>query len=132
MPPTRQFIQNCAALQGRLRVGELEPGVRVARGFADLGFELFMILSPHKMVSLYTGKSVEIAETEHAQLVPVPSPDELVDLISRNNFDIDGLHFIEQRYWRLTLRDVKSGAQQPFEAATLEEVLLKGLVYSLG
>ena len=93
------FLAKCAALKDAGYKRELEPGVIVARGFADLGYEVFSVLPCDKLLSLFTGKITPLAADERQHLFLVPDADGLVQFIQvRCGYEID-CHTIDGRSW---------------------------------
>lgn len=56
----------------------LQPGDRVARGFADLGFEEFWVLPNEKVVSLLTGDVSPFRESDWEHFFKIFSLDDLL------------------------------------------------------
>lgn len=58
----------------------ISPGTRVARGYADVGFEEFCVLQGNKMVSLQTGL---VSDLELDHLFVVPTVEELLNILPK-------------------------------------------------
>ncbi len=74
--------QNLKRAQKLFRSGiifEIVPGVKVAREFADIGFEEFCVLPAQKIVSLFTGAKSELPEDYLDHFFVVPSVQELFE-----------------------------------------------------
>lgn len=127
MRPSRRYLQMCCELQLHKRGVKLEPGVRIARGYADLGFEVFMLLSSTRMVSLHTGDVSEFGAGEQEHFFVVPDCEEMVEALLRLNFDVDSIHFPEQREWSLRLRNLANDALVEVRGESLEEMLAAAL-----
>jgi len=108
-----------------------EAGRLVARGFADLGFEEFCMLSSTKMVSLSTGSITELPDEHRRFFFEVPSMPVLVDLIDRAGFDLQLLTFVERRRWAYTMLKVSNGRQYSGEHRLIEGALLEALIVCL-
>ena len=126
-----QFLKLCEEL-GRLSpTHELEAGMKVARGFADLGFEEFLLLPGERLLALYSGQITSLPPEHRKFFFAVPSPDHLVERIIRRNFDIISLVYEEQRSWRLILAEATTGKSVEAEGESLEECLAHGLMKAL-
>lgn len=107
---------------------EFEQGLVVARGFADLGYEEFIMLSSAKICSLYSGKISELPAEEQKHFFIVPSEDSMINRIIKLGYDIHNLYFEEQRNWKITLTHAESRKELQFYDSTIKEVLLKCLL----
>lgn len=122
-----KFLKLCEEFKQKCGAIPLSDGMKVARGFADLGYEEFLLLPGDKLLSLYSGQ-VTAFPHEHANFFfEVPTADELVDRIVRAFWDIEELVFQEQRRWVLKILNAKSKKVKKFVAPTLEEVLITAI-----
>jgi hypothetical protein len=80
---SNKFLAKCDALRQAGFETELEPGVIVGRGFADLGYELFSVLPGDKLLSLFTGKTSVIDSNERERLFLVPDADDLIKFLQK-------------------------------------------------
>lgn len=55
------------------------PGIKVARGFADLGAEEFSVLPGKKLVSLFTGEKSSIPDDFEKHFFVIPTVTELIE-----------------------------------------------------
>ena len=62
------LLARCQELRELGLAPVFEAGRRLARGFADLGIEEFCLLSPNKIVSLFTGTVSDLPEDSLAYL----------------------------------------------------------------
>ena len=62
-----------------------EPGLRISRGYADLGYEEFITQSGSKLLSLYTGKASNIPEGHEKFFFRIYDLDELLNLLNDLN-----------------------------------------------
>lgn len=83
---------------------EFKVGSHVIRGYADLGYEEFIVSGSQKITSLYTGTSSPLPEEHRHFFIEVPSIDALINLLSRQGFDIGTVSFEAQRAWRIEAR----------------------------
>lgn len=76
---------------------EISGGVRVARGFADVGFEEFCVLGDGRMVSLYTGT---IHDIDYEHIFVVPTLEDLLAVMPNESAtsEIDLIQQILDRY----------------------------------
>ncbi len=105
-------------------LSELRPGMRVARGFADVGYEEFLILPNENILSLLTGAITPLDGTRREHLFPVLSADDLVRTVRGAGYEVGALEQLDGRNWRVVAR--KGGADEVCgEGGTLEECLLR-------
>ena len=121
-----RFLKECADLKEQGFPFVQEQGRRIARGYADLGYEEFILLTENKLLSLYSGKPSEIPEGHSHHFFLVPSCDEMVDEIIKRGFDIESLQFKNQRSWEIVATK-KEGNRISEGAPTLEQALLLAL-----
>lgn len=108
---SNSLLRSCERLKALGFAREFENGMRVARGFADLGYEEFFFLSGRKIVSIFSGQSSPFP-TEHEKFFFwVPPIDVLMEAISLRGFDIENIQYPMQREWVVRARHVESGAQ---------------------
>ena len=103
----------------------LERGALYGRGFADLGYELFSCVGPRKLVSLFSGKVTEVAESELARLFPILSPDQLTDELLHRGGSISSIVFDDNRCWKLELS--YRGRAHSYSDSRLDMVLVAAL-----
>ncbi len=72
---------------------DLSAGGQVARGFADLGYEQFLIMNNGKLLALYTGTITEL-KPEHQQFFfNVPAVDRLLLELHLLGWDIQTINY---------------------------------------
>lgn len=125
---TKEYLAICCQLGEFSLFADWQPGLRIARGYADLGFEEFMLLSETKLLSLINGKISEVIQEDKRHFFVVPTADSLVQEIQRHNYDILELQYLEQRAWVLKLRQVESLQVGFSKGAILETALARGLL----
>ncbi len=123
-----RFLEKCRQLKEAGLEPEFETGVRIGRGFADLGMEVFQILPGGKALSLFTGQISVLNAQSVEDFFLVPSCDEIVDEIVKRGADVEVLEFAEQRRWVLRLFILRNSGRIEFRAESLEEVLAEGLL----
>lgn len=100
----------------------LEEGMRVGRGFADVGFEEFIVLPGARMLSLLTGEVSLINQVRREHLFEIATSDQLIAEIHQAGFVFQKLECPEQRGWN---GSVVSGEESfSVEGRSLEECLL--------
>ena len=109
---------------------QLDRGSRVARGFADLGFEEFYLTSSDCMVSILSGEQLPFS-TADKDLFPLLSSDELIAEVHRHGVDIQSVDFIEQRNWSIEAMHTGSDRQSRVVNVSLECALLDTLEFAL-
>jgi hypothetical protein len=82
-------------------------GTQVGRGFADLGFEQFLLTSETAMVSLFNGATSQLPPGHEKFFFWIPSIDELTQRIIESSWTIDSLAHLDGRKWVLKLRSEK-------------------------
>ena len=88
---------------------ELCPGLRIGRGFADVGFEEYSVLANNKAVSLSTGKVIELDEFYQNYYFPILSSDQIVKELYARGWDINSCEYVQQRTWEVKIsKDNKS------------------------
>jgi hypothetical protein len=120
------FLEKAHELKVRGVEFPLEVGASVARGYADLGTEVFQLIGPKRLVSLFTGKTSELPDEHLHFFFRVPEVEELVDEFARRGVRVLGLSFKDQRRWVLGLE--VEGETREFISNSLEETLLDGLL----
>jgi hypothetical protein len=124
----KEFLLACEEL---FKAGVHFPfraGARVARGFADLGHEEFVLLTRERLLSLYNGKGSTLEPEHESFFMVVPNLDELIDALQRLAVDIHIIEFKEQRSWALHLKR-ETEPCQCFEHADLLCALAQGLLH---
>ncbi len=78
-----------------------EPGQRIGRGFADLGFEEFVLQGGNKIASLYTGK-VGLLPQEHQHFFfNIYDADQLLEILAELGLEDFSISQKDQRNWYL-------------------------------
>ncbi|MCB0339307.1 MAG: hypothetical protein KDD53_06870 [Bdellovibrionales bacterium] len=127
MWPEKDFLEECFALHELGFKPKIEVGSRVARGFADLGSEVFLLLSANETLSLFTGEKRTIPERELSRLCWVPTVDELVEQLHSMYFTVSNISTRDQRTWEISLTVEKTGTPLTFQASSIELALIKAL-----
>ena len=105
-----------------------EEGMKIARGFADLGYEEFLLLPGGKLLALYSGQVTQFPEEHRRFFFEVPTPDQVAARLNKAFWDIRSLQLEDQRTWMLTIVNAKTGAVLTFSADLLEECFLHAAV----
>ena len=122
-----KFLKRCEDLKTRCGEVPFSEGMKIARGFADLGYEEFLLLPGRKLLSLYSGQVTPFPEEHSRFFFEVPTPDEVTDRIVRALWDLDSVRFVDQRSWTARLVHSKSGESREFSAPSIEEVFVEAL-----
>lgn len=120
---TKSFISLCSRAKDCGLSPSFSVGDVIARGFADLGAELFEILPGDKIMSLYTGKVAALTREDRDRFFAIPGVDEVADRIERAGDGVMSISQLSSRDWRVML---KSGVYH--ESGTIEEALLGAYV----
>jgi hypothetical protein len=108
-----------------------DVGQRVAREYADLGAEEFILLGGNRIVSLFTGKPSEIPEGHEKHFFRVPSVDELVDALGVHGVTIHAIRFMDQRSWIVEQEGGSTSAEQGNSGHPTAEEALMALLLSV-
>lgn len=103
----------------------IEVGEKIARGFADLGFEEFYLVTPTKMVSIFTGQTSALTDDQRGFFFVVPSFDRLHQALLVQGWEIKELDYKYNRNWHITIQRNQQKCQ--LVAASLELVFLEAL-----
>jgi hypothetical protein len=122
------FLRLCEELGRTDPERALSPGTKIARGFADLGYEEFLLLNGNKLLALYSGQVTQFPDEHRRFFFEVPTPDDIVSRITALNWDILTLEFIEQRSWRICMKHQPSGRTSESSGDTIEEALTIALL----
>lgn len=110
---------------GRVRTVESYPvGSRLGRGFADIGFEEFVLLTGERILSLFTGAISSLDEVRKEHIFEILNADQLIAEIHQQGFEIQQLQCRDLRVWVGQIRNVGNGSIHCHESHSLEEVLL--------
>ncbi len=123
MISSTRFLALCHELKRAGWNPGIEPGMRVSRGYADLGYEEFLVLPNGKLLSLLGGSTSEFPEAHRGHFCVVPSVDVIVAEVRRRGFDISSVTFADQRIFQL--RAEGAGRVAAAEAASIEEAFAK-------
>ena len=122
---TPEYIKACEKLhKDGLRI-PFSEGDRVARGFADLGHELFLILPGPILLSLQTGKTKELTNSEKEHLFAVPSVDVLVEQLHIKGADTYSITTEDNRTWVITVTHGNNNSS--FSAKSVEMACITAL-----
>ncbi len=128
---SKGFLERCEKLKEAGIELQLGPGKRIARGFADLGFEEFFSLSAGKMVSVYTGQLGELPVEHHKFFFSVLDADAIVDAIVRHGCDIVSFKFENQRSWKLNIVREVTKREKVLEHREMLSCLADGLLEAM-
>lgn len=122
---SNNFLKECEALQQAGWKPELRAGMRIGRGFADLGYEEFFFLPQNKLVSIYTGEASEYNPAERDFFFLVPNTKQLVAQVNHCECEIVSLEHEDSREWVLSLN--QNDQQFQYRGASVTSVLLEAL-----
>jgi len=103
-----------------------EAGTKISRGYADLGYEEFLLLNEDQMISLFSGKVSSLPSDHHQYFFTVLSIDDMTEVLVRAGADIVSLQYVDQRKWSLTLS--KNKVESIHGGNSLEEVFTTALL----
>ena len=105
------FLEKCHRLSSAGYRPPFVPGMRVARGFADLGFEEYFILSGSRVVSLFTGEVGPLSNEDKEHFFHVPSADEVLEELVGLGFTVTDAKHEGGREWRVTATSADDKSQ---------------------
>ena len=121
---SNSFLKACERLKNAGFPFVPEQGLRIGRGYADLGYEEFLLLQDRTMLSLFSGKTSELPEGHENFFFVIPSPDEIVHNLATRGASIESISFHQQRIWKVI---VGGSREISVEGRTLHEALLSAL-----
>ena len=98
---SREYLALCQTLHRAGFRPPIREGQRIARGFADVGFEEFWVLPQQKLVSIVNGQQSQLSAEHEKFFFRVPDVDALVDAITRSGYDLSAVQFVDQRRWHV-------------------------------
>ena len=116
------YLKQCEEL---FRLGykpEKKPGAIMARGFADIGYEVYSFIPESSLVSLLTGKVIPYDQQSEQHFFAIPSCDDLLNEIDKHGCDITTMAKGQGWNWRLDLVHEKSGTLLSVEESSLESL----------
>lgn len=127
---TRAQLDRFHELLKRGHSFQLKAGLRIGRGFADIGYEEYSVLSGFNVVSLLTGQLSTLAPDYERFHFPIYTADELSSLLFEHDCDITDIKFDDQRTWVMSV-SIHGPVTEQFEAESLEELFLTALLWKL-
>jgi len=124
------YLGKCQALSRLGYRPRLEGGMLIGRGFADLGFEVFVLQPADKLLSLFTStvSSLPPADSlDRANFFHVILVDEAVNVLLELGSEISSLEFRDKREWFLSL-DNGDSPTETYHARDLEQVFIDALL----
>ena len=76
-----------------------EPGERISRGYADLGYEEFLLISEQRMVSLFSGQVSTLPVDHERFFFAVPTVDQMLREVERRGAEIGSIENRDGRSW---------------------------------
>jgi hypothetical protein len=107
----RRYLEILGKLADRGYFREFECGDVVGRGFADVGYEEFVVLPDARLCSLYTGQVVNLPPSDgnHGNASRyhflVPTLQQLGDIICRAGFDNIRVETELGAFWKASFED---------------------------
>jgi len=126
--PASQFLERAEELKRKGIGWPFEPGMMVARGYADFGYEAFVLLTNRKLVSLFTGQSSELLSAHEQFFFTVPTQSMLLDRLARLNINIVAVDYVLQKEWQLKIEANVDLITETFRGRALDEVLIEALL----
>ncbi|MCI5065540.1 hypothetical protein MRY87_07440 [bacterium] len=87
-----------AAMRGGYPL-DSRPGKVIGRGFADVGYEVFLVLPNRMLLSLLTGEQSPLRDEEGSHYFSVPSVEEVVARIEEGGSQLTRLLREDRRTW---------------------------------
>ena len=128
----KDIFEVCEQLAHQGFLKSYEVGDTVGRGFADIGFEEFTVLPNNKLVSRLTGQTSEIGERDVGHLFLVPTPDQIIALLSETDTKISSASYPDSRRWEIVCRSgVDVDEEIKISKSSLHLALLTALSHAL-
>ncbi|MCB0335015.1 MAG: hypothetical protein KDD62_01875 [Bdellovibrionales bacterium] len=125
---TSAYLKKCESLAREASLFAPRVGSVVARGFADLGCEEFLVLPNEGLLSLYSGQVNKSMALGDPQLFVVPDIQQMQEALRELQFDLETLNFVDQRFWELRLKPAHGNELVTCQHERLEEVFLDALI----
>lgn len=101
-----------------------DVGDVIGRGFADIGYELFVVLPGERILSLLTGEKSHLQPADEQHYFSVPTADTVVEILeSTGNVFVEGTR-PESREWIVKIQ-LKNGEEKACSDSSLVLALLK-------
>jgi hypothetical protein len=127
------FLADCEQLSQLLEDSEFDVGSLLGRGFADLGYEVFVLLPQRKLCSLFTGTVTDFPEGDQHRFFLVPLVDNLIEKLALLGEEFRSASYdSDVGHWQLICGERDVGSQNKdlvhasavLETETLHEALL--------
>lgn len=129
---SKAYLERCERLKGIGLETHFVPGARIARGFADVGYEEYYCVSSSKILSIYTGHISALPDEHRDFFFPVPDADSLANEIVRRDWDIIGCEYVGQRSWKFILRKHAGDDEVVAQHESMLCALAEGLLVATG
>jgi len=127
----KQFLIRCQALKEAGFEPEFEPGAHLCRGFADLGFEEYCLLSGDRLLSIFTGTITELHEAEKSHLFEIPSISRAANWLHKTGWDVSSIITQDQRSWCLSMKHHSTQEEIVVEERSIDGVFLEAILLAL-
>lgn len=117
----------CEALKTAGREPVFAPGRRLARGFADLGHEEFVMLPSGKLMSLFSGAVAPLPEEHRKFFFEIPTLTHITEEIEAHGGQLLNINRIDARSWTVTARDA-NGATIEHNSASIDAAAILCLI----
>lgn len=104
-----------------------ETGSVVARGFADLGYEEFLILPGERLLSLMSGTITVMPEEHRHFFIAVPSESDLNEALDRAGYRVLAVQGVSRRQWDAIIERESSKEQCVCSGQTIRQALISAL-----
>ena len=102
----QQLLHACFEI-GKLGLNfPLVTGIRIGRGFADVGYEEYSVIDTRRAVSMLTGTIIALDDFYLNYYFLVPTVDEVTKEIFQRGWDITAIEYRDQRDWVVTAQQV--------------------------
>jgi hypothetical protein len=98
------FLQQCERASQRGFPLFDDVGCLVGRGYADIGYEVFVMLPSGQLLSLLTGQTSRFAAEDREHFFSVPDLDTVVRVLEEAGCSIESSIRLEQRTWSVQIR----------------------------
>lgn len=119
---SNHFLKLCEELKHQGCIFPVKAGVRLGRGFADLGYEEFYLLNNQKIVSIFTGTLSDWNPLDEKFFFVVPTEKDLFAKLIEKGIEIMTCQYVNEQEWCLEV--VFNQEKREFRGSCLAEVLM--------
>ena len=124
----KETLMLCQELKKLGELPSFTPGERIARGFADLGVEEFLVLPGAQILSLFTGNKTTRNPEQDNHFFRIFNQEEALQLLLISGGSVSSCTFEDQRTWQIKVSHHERNAS--FSATQLVDCFLKATIWA--